>query len=126
MIGNLLIFLGPATFNGYAAFLKGTAELLWGERVIGVAALALHILTAIQVTVTNWRARPVGYTARKDVVTGYAARTMIWSGPLIFLYVIYHLMMFTFLTTGPGFSQTDVYLNVALAFHGPLARDEPG
>ncbi len=32
MIGNLLVFLGPAAFNGYAAFLRGTVELLWGER----------------------------------------------------------------------------------------------
>ena len=119
MVGNLLVFLGPATFNGYAGFLKGTVELLWIERAVGCVALLLHILAAAQVTIANWRARPVGYAVRKDVATGYAARTMIWTGPLVFLYIIYHLMMFTFLTTGPGYSQTDVYRNVVLAFRVP-------
>jgi succinate dehydrogenase / fumarate reductase cytochrome b subunit len=119
MVGNLFIFLGPATFNGYAGFLQGTVELLWTERVVGCTALVLHILAAVEVTVVNWRARPVGYVVRKDAATGYAARTMIWSGPLIFLYLIYHLMMFTFLTTGPGYSGKDVYRNVVLAFQVP-------
>jgi succinate dehydrogenase / fumarate reductase cytochrome b subunit len=119
MLGNLLIFLGPATYNGYAAFLKGAVELLWAERAVGAVALVLHILAAVQVTVANWRARPVGYVVRRDVVTGYAARTMIWSGIVVFLYLVYHLMMFTFLTTGPGYSETDVYRNVVLAFRVP-------
>ncbi len=119
MVGNLLIFLGPVAFNGYAGFLKGAVELLWTERVVGCVALLLHILAAAQVTLANWRARPVGYVVRKDVATGYAARTMIWTGPLVFVYVIYHLMMFTFLTTGPGYSETDVYRNVVLAFRVP-------
>ena len=44
---------------------------------------------------------------------------MIITGPLILLYVVYHLMMFTFLTTGPGYSRTDVYANVTAAFRVP-------
>jgi succinate dehydrogenase / fumarate reductase cytochrome b subunit len=119
MAGNLLIFLGPTTYNGYAAFLKGAVELLWAERAVGAVAFLLHILAAAQVTVANWRARPVGYVVRRDVATGYAARTMIWSGTLIVIYLVYHLMMFTFLSTGPGYSETDVYRNVILAFRVP-------
>ncbi len=119
MAGNLLIFLGPTTYNGYAAFLKGAVELLWAERAVGAVAFLLHILAAAQVTVANWRARPVGYVVRRDVATGYAARTMIWSGTLIVVYLVYHLMMFTFLSTGPGYSETDVYRNVILAFRVP-------
>lgn len=120
LVGNLLIFLGPKAFNDYAAFLKSTGELLWVARVVLLAALILHIWSAYQVTVAGWRARPVSYMVRKDTETNYAARTMIYSGPLIFLYVIYHLLMFTFLTTGPGYSKTDIYRNVVLAFHVPL------
>ena len=30
MLGNLQVFLGPATFNAYAAALKGNPPLLWG------------------------------------------------------------------------------------------------
>lgn len=119
LLGNLQIFLGPARLNAYSAFLKSTGELLWAARIILLAALILHILASIQVSLADWRARPNSYVVRKDVETGYAARTMILGGPLIFLYVIYHLMMFTFLTTGPGYSQTDVYRNLVLAFQVP-------
>ena len=120
LLGNLQIFLGPKQLNAYANFLKSTGELLWMVRAVLLAALLFHILSAWQITLANWRARPVSYVLRKDVETGYAARTMIYSGPLIFLYVIYHLLMFTFLTTGPGYSYTDVYRNVVLAFQVPL------
>ena len=30
VLGNLLVFKGPAAMNEYAAFLKGNAALLWG------------------------------------------------------------------------------------------------
>jgi succinate dehydrogenase / fumarate reductase cytochrome b subunit len=45
---------------------------------------------------------------------------MIFSGPLILLYLIYHLLMFTFLRLGPGRSETDVYANVVRGFQVPL------
>jgi succinate dehydrogenase / fumarate reductase, cytochrome b subunit len=61
----------------------------------------------------------VSYALKREIETNYAARTMIVSGPLILLYAVYHLMMFTFLTTGPGYSEHDVYRNVVLAFQQP-------
>ncbi|HSB81971.1 MAG TPA: hypothetical protein VLM91_24590 [Candidatus Methylomirabilis sp.] len=91
LLGNLLIFVGREQLNAYAAFLKRTGELLWAARLILLAALILHILASLQITLVNWRARPIDYVVKKDVETGYAARTMIISGPLVFLYVAYHL-----------------------------------
>ena len=120
LLGNLLIFVGREQLNAYAAFLKRTEELLWAARLILLGALALHILASLQITLVNWKARPIDYVVKQDVETGYAARTMIVSGPLVFLYVVYHLLMFTFLTTGPGYSETDVYRNVVLAFQVPI------
>ena len=119
MLGNLQIFEGPERLNAYAAFLKSTGELLWGSRLVLLVALTLHIATAVKVTLSNWQARPVGYAFKKNVETSYAARTMIITGPLVFLYVAYHLMMFTWLSTGPGYSPTDVYANVVSAFQVP-------
>ncbi|MGC8724586.1 MAG: succinate dehydrogenase cytochrome b subunit [Acidobacteriota bacterium] len=119
MLGNLQIFIGAERLNAYAHFLKSTGELLWGVRIVMLAAILLHILAAVQITLANWKARPVGYAMKKDIETGYAARTMIVSGPLILLYVIYHLMMFTFLQTPQGLSHTDVYGNVVKAFQQP-------
>lgn len=120
MLGNLQIFESAARLNAYSAFLKKTGELLWAVRAVLLVALVLHVVASIQVSLAARRARPVPYAVKKSIETNYAARTMIWSGPLIFLYVVYHLMMFTFLTTGPGYSETDVYRNVVLAFQVPV------
>jgi succinate dehydrogenase / fumarate reductase cytochrome b subunit len=119
LLGNLQIFAGPERLNAYSAFLKGTGEILWAVRVVLLAALILHIVAAVQVSRANKRARPIPYAVKKNIETGYAARTMLWSGPLIFAYIVYHLAMFTFLVTGPGYSPTDVYRNEVLAFRMP-------
>ena len=121
MVGNLQIFLGPDKINSYAHFLHGgAAEILVVVRTVMIIAVLLHILAAVQVTLANWAARPVGYSVKKDIETSYAARTMIWTGPLILIYLVYHLLMFTFLKVGPGISDTDVYRNVVEAFQVPL------
>jgi succinate dehydrogenase / fumarate reductase cytochrome b subunit len=119
LLGNLLIFAGRDALNAYAAALKSVPELLWVARLVLLAALVLHVLYAVELTIINWRARPGIALRRRDVETSYAARTMIVSGPLLLLYAVYHLMMFTFLTTGPGYSPTDVYANVMAAFQVP-------
>ncbi|HMA17603.1 MAG TPA: succinate dehydrogenase cytochrome b subunit [Thermoanaerobaculia bacterium] len=119
LLGNLQIFEGPERLNAYAAFLKSTGELLWAVRLVLLLSLVLHIVASVQVSLASKRARPAGYAEKKSIETSYAARTMIWSGPLIFLYVVYHLAMFTFLVTGPGYSPTDVYRNEVQAFQVP-------
>jgi succinate dehydrogenase / fumarate reductase, cytochrome b subunit len=119
LLGDLLIFLGAGEMNSYAAFLKSTGELLWILRLVLLVSLVFHILVGIQLTVANLWARPIPYLVRNNLETNLATRTMIFSGPLILVYVIYHLMMFTFLTTGPGYSETDVYSNTVQAFQVP-------
>jgi succinate dehydrogenase / fumarate reductase, cytochrome b subunit len=119
LLGNLLIFAGRDALNAYAVLLKSVPEALWAARLVLLVALIIHVLYAVQLTISNWVARPISYSWRKDIETSCAARTMIFSGPLIFLYAVYHLMMFTFLTTGPGYSSTDVYANVVAAFRIP-------
>ena len=78
-----------------------------------------HVVASAQLVIANRRARPTPYAVKSDIETNYAARTMAISGPLVLLYVIYHLAMFTFLVTGPGYSHTDVYRNVVQAFQSP-------
>ena len=119
LAGNLQIFLGAEKLNRYAQFLRGMPELLWLARIGLLVALIVHVVASSQLVLTNRRARPVGYLVKRDIETNYAARTMTISGPLVLLYVIYHLAMFTFLVTGPGYSHSDVYRNVVLAFRVP-------
>lgn len=120
LAGNLQIFLGAEKLNRYALFLRGIPELLWLARVGLLVALVVHVIASVQLVLANRRARPTRYAVKRDIETNYAARTMAISGPLILLYVIYHLAMFTFLVTGPGYSHSDVYRNVVLAFQLPL------
>lgn len=119
LAGNLQIFLGAEKLNDYAVLLRRSPELLWPARLGLLLALAVHVVASAQIVRANRRARPVRYVVKRDIETTYAARTMAISGPLILLYVLYHLAMFTFLITGPGYSHSDVYRNVVLAFQTP-------
>ncbi|MGH7137265.1 MAG: hypothetical protein ACREHD_16095, partial [Pirellulales bacterium] len=93
---------------------------LWLARIVLLVALVAHVNAAVQLVLAKRRPRPIRYAVRRDVETNYAARTMAISGPLVLLYVVYHLAMFTFLVTGPGYSHSDVYRNIVLAFQMPV------
>jgi len=123
LLGNLKVFQGPEHFNAYAEGLRtvgapffGRGQLLWLARLVLLASVGLHIWAAIVVTRASWRARPVGYHRLDLVETTYAARTMRWGGVIILLYVIYHLLDFTFGRVNPAFVPGDVYHNVVASF----------
>jgi aspartate ammonia-lyase len=71
LLGNLQIFEGPERLNAYAHFLKSTGEILWAVRIVLLAAVVLHIIASVQVTLASWRARPAGYAEK---CTGHLAR----------------------------------------------------
>ena len=118
MLGNLQIFLGPDKLNAYAAFLMSLGGLLWIARVVMAAAVLLHVVAATQVTLQSWASRPVKYRVQRFRDTSYAARTMWIGGPLIGLFVAYHLMHLTFGSAHPGFTD-NVYNNVVFGFQVP-------
>jgi len=119
LLGNLKVFQGPEHLNAYAEGLRtvgapffARGQLLWIARLVLLVAVGAHIGAAIMVTRASWRARPVGYRRLEPVETTYAARTMRWGGVLIALYVLYHLLDFTFGRVNPSFVPGDVYHNV--------------
>jgi succinate dehydrogenase / fumarate reductase cytochrome b subunit len=116
LLGNLQIYLGRERLNAYAEVLRHNEGLLWVARLVLLAALALHVLAAVQLTLIKREARPQGYRMRRDLQASYASRTMMWSGPIILGFVLYHLMHLTFGTMHPDFSATDVYANVVSGF----------
>ncbi len=128
MLGNLQVFIGPEAINGYSHTLHTTPALLWGARSVLLIAVVAHIVTSFQLGAGNRAARPVAYQLRKDVATSYAARTMVWSGPILLLYIVYHLAHLTFgVTKGLGYEHLpldaqglpDVYHNVVSSFRVP-------
>jgi len=61
-------------------------------------------------------ARPVGYAERDPQVSTFAARTIRWGGVLVLVFIVLHLLHFTFGTIHPAFDHKDVYGNVVAAF----------
>ena len=126
MLGNLKIFLGAEPIDAYAVFLRTMGEplfpyglLLWAARIVLLVCVALHITAAVQLTRMNWAARPQGYDTKRSIATTYAARTMRWSGVILVLFIVYHLLHLTAGEVGfqPGeFHHLSVYHNVVAGF----------
>jgi succinate dehydrogenase / fumarate reductase, cytochrome b subunit len=106
MAGNLQIFLGREAINSYAAFLKSKPGLLWSARAGLLILVILHITAAIQLVSENSEARPVKYAEGKPTAASLASRTIFVSGLIIFAFIIYHLLHFTFGVTNPEFLTT--------------------
>ena len=132
MLGNLQIFLGPEYINEYGYFLQSKPELVWTARIFLLAAVALHIWAAIKVSAENRAARTHSYANFKVVAASYASRTMLVSGLVLFVFIVYHLMHFTVQVdainfTGESFStmedakeRHDIYNMMVLGFSNPL------
>lgn len=116
LLGNLNLYLGPEALNGYAKALHDLPPLVWGTRLLLLFAFGVHVGSAYSLWLRNRKARTAGrYKKQKDLATDYAARTMYWTGPILLLYVVYHLLHFTILPAHPG----DVYRNVVEGFQNP-------
>lgn len=123
MLGNLKLYLGPEAYNGYARFLRTVGEpvvpanvLLWLVRLVLIACVLLHVAAAWQLTRLSRAARPAAYVAGARIHTTYASRTMRWGGVIILLFVVYHLLHFTWGIVHPSFIPGDVYHNVVTGF----------
>ncbi len=125
--GNLLIYLGPEALNAYAKKLRDLGPLLWLVRLVLLTAVVVHIWLSIVLTRENRAARPIGYAMQRSARTTYAARTMMLSGLLLFAFIVYHLLHFTFRVTHPqllhltdALGRDDVYAMVVLSFQDPV------
>lgn len=114
MVGNLQIFLGSDQINAYAVFLQSKPALLWTARIGLLLTVALHIISAVQLSRMNNQARPVTYGHYHAVAASYASRTMLMSGLIVLAFVLYHLLHFTLkvpevnlLPRTPGFLNAD-------------------
>lgn len=99
LAGNALIFAGPDIFNTYSHTLISNPLIVPIEIALLVVFL-LHVYKAVTNYVANRRARPIGYeqkrfaghTSRKSV----ASSTMIWSGLIVFLFIVVHVKQFKY------------------------------
>jgi succinate dehydrogenase / fumarate reductase cytochrome b subunit len=121
--GNLLIFAGvngPQKINEYSKFLHQSPAILWGTRVTLLLAVGVHIVVSIRLTKLKMDARPVPYLGKAPHGSSYASRTMMWSGPIIALFVVYHLLHFTTGHAHPSFDPENVFQNLVSGFRRPI------
>src|SRR3954451_9600025 len=73
MVGNLKIFFGASSLDRYSHWLRTVGEpalpekwLLWGVRLVLLAALVIHLHAAYALTRMSQRLRPVKYRSDRD------------------------------------------------------------
>jgi succinate dehydrogenase / fumarate reductase, cytochrome b subunit len=121
LLGNLQFYLGPESLNEYGAALRRNPGLLLFARGVLLATVVAHIVAAVQLTAQNAAARPRGYRVWTPRKSSYAARTMKYSGPILGLFIVYHLLHLTFGAVHPNFKHgpadvPDTYHNVVAGF----------
>jgi len=90
--------------------------------------LAIHVVFGVLLTLENWSANPDKYAVNRKVKANFSSETMIWTGALLFAFLVYHLLQFTLRVTPdiipaaaakiPG----DVYSMVVASFrHAAIA-----
>ncbi len=127
LLGNLQIYSADhQQINRYAAFLHNPANVipLWVIRAALLAAVILHIVSAVQLWLQNRAARPLSYKKKADVPTSYAARTMRWSGVIVGAFIVFHILHLTVGSVLPvheiAANEPDVRYNVITGFQNPL------
>ena len=121
--GNLMVFLGPDTYNGYAHFLTSNPLIIPIE--IGLLLVFLiHLVKAIRMTFQNQAARPAKY-AKKEMAGGtsqksLASSTMILTGLAILIFVPIHVWQFKFRTHYELSGITDLYRTEVENFSSPI------
>jgi succinate dehydrogenase / fumarate reductase cytochrome b subunit len=115
--GNLTIYGGPAMFNSYAEHLHALGLLLtvaeWGLVILA----AIHIVTGLTLFIQNLLARPVRYKVnRRAGGRTIGSATMPYTGVLLLIFIIIHLLDFHFVDK----SQTTIFDIVRAAFNSPF------
>lgn len=127
LIGNVKLYLSREELNLYGEALREIPShilprtwLLWVFRIGLIAAFVFHIHSAWGLTRINRRARPEAYKSKRDyVAANFASRTMRWTGIIVLLYLIFHLMDLTWGNANPEFVRGDPYNNLVYSLQRP-------
>lgn len=97
LAGNLFIFMGPEAFNGYAKKLVGLRPGLYFIEFGLALIFFIHIYFTAAIVRENIKARGQSYAVTNPKGNRkLSTKIMPFTGFVIFAFVIYHLMDFTF------------------------------
>ena len=117
LAGNLTIYAGKNAFNSYAEHLHALGPLLtlaeWGLVFFAV----VHVCTGLILFYQNFAARTSRYAVNKKAGgRTIGSATMPYTGILLLVFIIFHLINFHFVDK----SSTSIYQIVAQTFENPL------
>jgi len=86
-------------FNAAAHFM-GTNYVVKVFEVVLFAGFLIHIILGIILQVKNWMSRPVRYMITNRSKTPFLSKYMIYTGGIVFIFLILHFINFYFIKLG--------------------------
>lgn len=128
MFGNLKLLIndGGVEYNAYSKILRRLFYpvlppmwFLWAFRIVLLASVILHIWSAAKLTRRRFANVPVNrYEVRRSMTDSFAARTMVWGGIIVLVFIVFHILEFTTQTVKVSYSNpnTTPYDRVIVGF----------
>ncbi|MDF7806502.1 succinate dehydrogenase cytochrome b subunit [Pontiellaceae bacterium B12219] len=124
MGGNILFLFGPELFNSYAHHLHKLVPIVIGIEVLMLISITVHMIIGIRVALANKKAASTRHSQKSSAKRSFAARMMPVSGLMIFIFIIKHLLDFTFTQKNQVYIHDeigyDVYEMVLYRFQDPV------
>jgi succinate dehydrogenase / fumarate reductase cytochrome b subunit len=123
LVNNLTLYLGPEIFNKVVKNLDSIKLLVRVIETILVLTFIFHIFNGIRLWWENKKARPIAYTVNASSKNSdFFSRTMIWSGSIVFIFLVIHLRTFwVAFNLGHPLAETHNYYQIIVeAFQSPV------
>jgi succinate dehydrogenase / fumarate reductase cytochrome b subunit len=126
LLGNLTLFFSPSAYNQLARFIDSLGPLLYVIEFGLLAIVGVHAAVGISIYLGKHQARTVQYaeyeSAGEPSRQTLASRTMVFSGLLLAVFLVWHLATFKFgpVYRLPGSTDRDLARLVFETFRQPV------
>jgi succinate dehydrogenase / fumarate reductase cytochrome b subunit len=126
LLGNLLLLAGSDAFNLYSYKLFALGPLLYVIEAGLALVFLVHMYLAVRLNLENYKARGK-YAVKKRTGRGttFMSATMPWTGLVLLVFLILHLMNLKFgtnyMTTVDGVEMRDIYKTTMEYFMNPVS-----
>jgi len=126
LLGNLLLLAGSDAFNLYSYKLFALGPLLYVIEAVLALVFLVHMYLAVRLNLENYKARGK-YAVKKRTGRGttFMSATMPWTGLVLLVFLILHLMNLKFgtnyTTTVDGVEMRDIYKTTMEYFMNPVS-----
>lgn len=124
LIGNITLFFGPETFNGYVSTLDVVKPLIRVIEIVLLAAFLLHIFNGLRLWLENKKVQGGKFLGKYELKassqnSSFSSRTMIITGSIVFIFLVLHLATFflRFNFNDPmGLADKHQYFDIVVSF----------